>query len=74
MMTTTTTRTLGIGVWPWLYVVQVGDSRAYIHTRDALQQITRDQTLAQDLVVCGAIPATERSVAVESHPRQRDRE
>ncbi len=58
-----TTLTLGIGVWPWLYVVQVGDSRAYIHTRGALRQITRDQTLAQDLVDAGAIPAAEQATS-----------
>ena len=45
-----TTLTLGIGVWPWLYVVQVGDSRAYIYTHGALHQVTHDQTLAQNLV------------------------
>lgn len=48
-----TTLTLGIGVFPWLYVVQVGDSRAYIYTHGKLVQITRDQTLAQDLVESG---------------------
>jgi protein phosphatase len=42
-------------VWPWLYVVQVGDSRAYIYTHDKLQQITRDQTLAQGLVDEGVL-------------------
>jgi serine/threonine protein phosphatase PrpC len=48
-----TTLTLGVGVWPWLYVVQVGDSRAYIHTGGKLEQITRDQTLAQQLIESG---------------------
>ena len=48
-----TTLTLGIGVWPWLYVVQVGDSRAYIYSGGKLVQVTRDQTLAQDLVESG---------------------
>lgn len=65
--TMATTLTLGIGVWPWLYVVQVGDSRAYIYTRGALQQITRDQTLAQDLVDSGAIPAEEKDTSPFSH-------
>jgi serine/threonine protein phosphatase PrpC len=65
--TMATTLTLGIGVWPWLYVVQVGDSRAYIYTRGALHQITRDQTLAQDLVDSGAIPAEERDKSPMSH-------
>ncbi len=50
-----TTLTLGIGVWPWLYVVHVGDSRAYIHTHGALHQITRDQTVAQAMLDLGAI-------------------
>jgi protein phosphatase len=45
-----TTLTLGIGVWPWLYVVQIGDSRAYIFTHGALHQITHDQTVAQGMV------------------------
>lgn len=50
-----TTLTLGIGVYPWLYVVQVGDSRAYIHTGGKLHQITRDQTMAQALLDQGAL-------------------
>lgn len=50
-----TTLTLGIGVWPWLYVVQVGDSRAYLYTRGALRQITHDQTIGQQLVDQGAL-------------------
>ena len=50
-----TTLTLGIGVWPWLYVVQVGDSRAYIHAQGQLRQITRDQTVAQAMLDLGAM-------------------
>ena len=50
-----TTLTLGIGVWPWLYVTQVGDSRAYIYTKGHLGQITRDQTMAQALLDLGAL-------------------
>jgi protein phosphatase len=50
------TLTLGIAVWPWVYVVQVGDSRAYLHSRGELRQITRDQTIGQDLVDQGVIP------------------
>src|SRR5439155_18757807 len=52
-----TTLTLGIAVWPWLYVVQVGDSRAYFFENGQLHQVTRDQTLAQDLVDQGLLPA-----------------
>jgi serine/threonine protein phosphatase PrpC len=51
-----TTLTLGIVVWPWLYVVQVGDSRAYLCCDGKLRQVTRDQTMAQDLVDEGVLP------------------
>jgi serine/threonine protein phosphatase PrpC len=50
-----TTLTLGIAVWPWLYVVQVGDSRAYFCCDGVLRQVTRDQTMAQDLVDQGVL-------------------
>ena len=52
-----TTLTFGIAVWPWLYVLQVGDSRAYFCCNGALHQITRDQTMAQDLADQGLLPA-----------------
>jgi serine/threonine protein phosphatase PrpC len=45
-----TTLSLGIVVWPYLYVVQVGDSRCYLYRDGTLRQLTRDQTFAQDLV------------------------
>jgi serine/threonine protein phosphatase PrpC len=51
-----TTLTLGIGVWPWLYVVQLGDSRAYYWWNGTLTQVTRDQTVAQELVDQGVMP------------------
>ena len=54
-----TTLTLGIGVWPWLYVVQVGDSRAYIYAGKRLVQVTRDQTMAQEMVDLGALKAAD---------------
>lgn len=62
-----TTMTLGVGVWPWVYVVQVGDSRAYLHTRGKLQQVTRDQTLAQQLVDDGAMKASDIKRSPLSH-------
>jgi len=52
-----TTLTLGIVVWPWLYVVQLGDSRAYYYWDGKLTQVTRDQTVAQELVDQGVLPA-----------------
>jgi serine/threonine protein phosphatase PrpC len=50
-----TTLTLAIAIWPWLYVLQVGDSRAYFYCDGTLRQVTRDQTLAQDLVDQGLL-------------------
>jgi PPM family protein phosphatase len=52
-----TTLTLGMVVWPWLYVLQVGDSRCYTYSRGVLRQVTRDQTVAQSLVDQGMLPA-----------------
>lgn len=51
-----TTLTLCMGVWPWMYVVQVGDSRCYYFDGEKLHQVTRDQTIAQHLVDTGALP------------------
>ena len=62
-----TTLTLGIAVWPWLYVVQVGDSRCYLFDRGILRQITRDQTVAQELVEKGVLPAERASQSPLSH-------
>jgi protein phosphatase len=55
-----TTLSVGIVVWPLLYVIQVGDSRLYHFQDGVLQQITRDQTLAQEMVDRGAL-APERA-------------
>lgn len=58
-----TTLTLWIGVWPWAYLLQVGDSRYYLYRRGVLTQVTRDQTLAQELVDQGVMT---RPVALAS--------
>ena len=50
-----TTLSLGIVVWPWLYVLQVGDSRCYFYEDGALRQVTRDQTVGQNLVDEGVL-------------------
>src|SRR5205814_152921 len=62
-----TTLTLVIGVWPWCYVVQVGDSRCYHFDGQALRQITRDQTIAQELVDVGALPADKLDKSPYKH-------
>lgn len=48
-----TTLTLWIGVWPWCYLLQVGDSRYYQYRQGNLVQVSRDQTMAQDLLDSG---------------------
>lgn len=58
-----TTLTLFLGVWPWYYLLQVGDSRYYLYRDDTLTQVTRDQTLAQDMVDQGVFT---RAVASQS--------
>lgn len=45
-----TTLTLFMGVWPWYYLLQVGDSRYYLYREGRLSQVTRDQTIAQELL------------------------
>jgi serine/threonine protein phosphatase PrpC len=62
-----TTLTLGIFVWPWLYVVQVGDSRCYYYWDGELRQVTTDQTMAQDLVARGALPPERAASSPFSH-------
>jgi protein phosphatase len=53
-----TTLTLMISVWPWIYLLQVGDSRYYIYSNGTLRQISRDQTLAQEMVDEGIMSHT----------------
>ena len=43
-------------IWPWLYVVQLGDSRCYYFWNGGVHQVTRDQTIGQDLVDQGLLP------------------
>jgi serine/threonine protein phosphatase PrpC len=50
-----TTLTLFLGVWPKAYLLQVGDSRCYLMRRGELTQITRDQTMAQELIDRGVL-------------------
>jgi protein phosphatase len=54
--TAATTLTLFVAVWPTLYILHVGDSRLYRFRGNVLEQLTRDQTMAQDLVDLGAMP------------------
>ncbi len=57
--TMATTLTLAIVTWPWMYVLQVGDSRCYHYVDGELRMVTRDQTMAQSLVDQGVLPASK---------------
>jgi protein phosphatase len=48
-----TTLTLWLGVWPRAYLLQVGDSRCYVLRQGELIQLSRDQTMAEELVEQG---------------------
>jgi len=50
-----TTLTVAVAVWPSLYLLQVGDSRCYRYRGGRVERMTRDQTMAQDLVDCGVL-------------------
>jgi protein phosphatase len=50
-----TTLTLFIGVWPYIYLLHVGDSRHYVLRDGVLEQGTRDQTVGQALVDEGVL-------------------
>jgi serine/threonine protein phosphatase PrpC len=54
-----TTLTLYLGVWPQAYLLQVGDSRCYLLRNGELTQITRDQTMAQEMVDLGIMKAED---------------
>jgi protein phosphatase len=60
-----TTLTLWIGVWPWCYLLQVGDSRYYQFRDDKLIQVSRDQTMAQELLDSGVFA---KSLAAGNSP------
>ena len=52
-----TTLTLYLGHWPRAFLLQVGDSRCYLLRGDELTQMSRDQTMAQELIDLGVMPA-----------------
>jgi protein phosphatase len=54
-----TTLTLWIGLWPQSLLLQVGDSRCYVLRDGVLRQISRDQTMAQELVDHGVLTRTQ---------------
>ena len=62
-----TTLTMAYIIWPRLYVVHVGDSRCYLFRPPKLERITRDQTMAQQLVEQGVLKPEEAPASRWSH-------
>jgi protein phosphatase len=50
-----------------LFVAHVGHSRAYLFREGALTQLTRDQTMAEDMLADGTFKRTEQFMAKWSH-------
>ena len=50
-----TTITAALVLWPKLYLVHLGDTRAYILNRGTLRRVTRDHTYAQALLEAGVL-------------------
>lgn len=59
-----TTLTIATMIWPRVYLIHVGDSRAYYLRKDRLRQITRDQTMGELMIDRGVM--TEEQVARSS--------
>lgn len=62
-----TTLTMAYLLWPRLYVVHVGDSRCYLFHPPRLVRITKDQTMAQQLVEQSVLAPEEASQSRWSH-------
>lgn len=62
-----TTLTMAFALWPKVYIVQVGDSRCYHFRQSALTQLTKDQTVAQDMIDQGLLPASAAERSPLSH-------
>jgi PPM family protein phosphatase len=54
-----TTLTMAYSLDAELFVAHVGDSRCYLYRRGTLQQLTRDDTLVQQMIDTGLLPPEE---------------
>lgn len=54
-----TTLTLAYVTWPQLYIVHAGDTRCYLYRDQNLKLITRDHTVAQQMMMSGQLKADE---------------
>jgi protein phosphatase len=62
-----TTLTMAHILWPRAYVVQIGDSRCYRMRSSDIAQVTKDQTVAQELVDSGALSPDDLDRSPYSH-------
>jgi serine/threonine protein phosphatase PrpC len=71
-----TTLTLGLLLWPRLYIAHAGDSRCYIVRDGRLRRVTRDHTLGEQVgahngafkhVLVNAVGGSEEKLMVEIH-------
>ncbi len=62
-----TTLTMAYVAWPELFLVHVGDSRAYLFREGELHRLTRDHTLAQQLVDGNAMSEEEAKSSRLAH-------
>lgn len=62
-----TTLTLWLGVWPRAYLLQVGDSRCYVLKGKELIQLSRDQTMAEELVDQGVFTRSDAAHSRWAH-------
>jgi len=62
-----TTLTLAYILWPRIYVVNVGDSRCYLHRGDKFVRVTKDHTVAQRAVDAGLITAEQAETSGWGH-------
>jgi len=75
-----TTLTAALVVWPEAYLLHVGDSRAHLIRGSELVRLTRDHTVAQELVAAHALDAGQaarsqlRHVLVNTVGGQRDKQ
>ena len=62
-----TTLTLAYVIWPRVYVVHAGDSRCYLIRDKRLWQMTRDHTMAQELVDEGMLSKQDAASSSSAH-------
>lgn len=61
-----TTLTAALIIQSRLYLAHIGDTRAYLITRDKIQQLTKDHSIVQKLIDTGQITEEE----AETHPHR----